>query len=151
MAGAAGDLRVPSAGHPGSPDNSGPAESGRVFAVPPLADRGWHARNDLPGDAADFTGRDRELRELLAALPGQDEDAQAVVISAIDGMAGVGKTGVGKTALAVHAADFVLPGHGLGVIAQQVMESVPALRWLRQQVGIHEVFQPRSRSVPRHR
>jgi DNA-binding SARP family transcriptional activator/Flp pilus assembly protein TadD len=80
-------------------DRRVPAKSDRVMPVPPRTDGGWRARNDLPGDAADFTGRDRELRELLGALPGQDETAQTVVIAAIDGMGGVG-----KTALAVHAA-----------------------------------------------
>jgi len=92
MAGAAGDLRVPSAGHLGTPDNSVSAESGRAFPVPARVAGGWRARSDLPGDAADFTGRDRELRELLDGLPVQDETAQTVVIAAIDGMAGVGKT-----------------------------------------------------------
>ncbi|WP_188316760.1 tetratricopeptide repeat protein [Solihabitans fulvus] len=58
------------------------------------------ARNDLPGDITDFTGRDDELRRLLATLPRADADAgTAVLISAIDGMAGIG-----KTTLAVHAA-----------------------------------------------
>jgi DNA-binding SARP family transcriptional activator/tetratricopeptide (TPR) repeat protein len=46
----------------------------------------------LPYDLPDFAGRVAELDRLLAAGP-------AVVITAIDGMAGVG-----KTALAVHAA-----------------------------------------------
>ncbi|KAA2254426.1 tetratricopeptide repeat protein [Solihabitans fulvus] len=56
-------------------------------------------RNDLPGDVADFTGRDAEVRRLLAALPSAEEAGAAVVIAAIDGMAGIG-----KTTLAVHAA-----------------------------------------------
>lgn len=56
-------------------------------------------RNDLPRDIADFTGREDELRLLLAAVPGDDAAMTAVVIEAIDGMAGVG-----KTALAVHLA-----------------------------------------------
>ncbi|KAA2252874.1 tetratricopeptide repeat protein [Solihabitans fulvus] len=55
-------------------------------------------RNDLPGDIADFTGREAELARLVAALPDRAA-AGAVVIEAIDGMAGVG-----KTTLAVHAA-----------------------------------------------
>ncbi|GAB3878568.1 BTAD domain-containing putative transcriptional regulator [Kibdelosporangium lantanae] len=49
-------------------------------------------RNDLPGDLADFTGRAAETTQLLTDRP-------TGVIAAIDGMAGVG-----KTALAVHAA-----------------------------------------------
>ncbi|MEV6239640.1 BTAD domain-containing putative transcriptional regulator [Lentzea sp. NPDC051838] len=54
-------------------------------------------RNGLPGDVADFTGRGAELDQLLSMVPG--DSGGAVVISAIDGMAGVG-----KTALAVHLA-----------------------------------------------
>ena len=55
-------------------------------------------RNDLPGDLPDLTGREDDLRTLLAALPA-DQEAPAVVVVAIDGMAGVG-----KTTFAVHAA-----------------------------------------------
>ncbi|GHH09545.1 AfsR/SARP family transcriptional regulator [Streptomyces lanatus] len=51
----------------------------------------------LPADLVSFTGRHRELADVQALLPG--EDASTVVISAIGGMAGVG-----KTALAVHWA-----------------------------------------------
>jgi DNA-binding SARP family transcriptional activator/Flp pilus assembly protein TadD len=52
----------------------------------------------LPADLVTFTGRTRELAR-LPAPPGEGETPPAVVISAIDGMAGVG-----KTALAVHWA-----------------------------------------------
>ncbi|MFE9426970.1 BTAD domain-containing putative transcriptional regulator [Kitasatospora sp. NPDC006697] len=55
------------------------------------------ARNSLPRDVADFTGRGPETDRLLAAASAPA--TSAVVISAIDGMAGVG-----KTALAVHVA-----------------------------------------------
>jgi DNA-binding SARP family transcriptional activator/tetratricopeptide (TPR) repeat protein len=53
--------------------------------------------NYLPGDVADFTGREAEVAQLLAMLPATA--GTAVVVSAIGGMAGIG-----KTALAVHAA-----------------------------------------------
>lgn len=55
----------------------------------------------LPRDLPTFTGRAAQLRELLDAV-GADSDPEGhrtVVISAIEGMAGVG-----KTQLAVHAA-----------------------------------------------
>ncbi|MGH3391843.1 MAG: BTAD domain-containing putative transcriptional regulator [Actinomadura sp.] len=52
----------------------------------------------LPPDVADFTGRDETIDE-LAELLGNGRDGRAVVISAIAGQAGVG-----KTALAVHVA-----------------------------------------------
>ncbi|MEV0381491.1 tetratricopeptide repeat protein [Nonomuraea sp. NPDC050643] len=57
------------------------------------------APRQLPVDVPAFVGRAREL-----ALLGEVGDAATVVITAIDGMAGVG-----KTALAVHAAHRLAP------------------------------------------
>ncbi|MFI9818094.1 AfsR/SARP family transcriptional regulator [Saccharothrix variisporea] len=54
-------------------------------------------RNDLPADAADFTGREHETKALLAAV----EDEKRTVV-AVDGMAGVG-----KTTFAVHVAHLL--------------------------------------------
>jgi DNA-binding SARP family transcriptional activator/tetratricopeptide (TPR) repeat protein len=61
----------------------------RQMIRPPLAD-------NLPRDTPDFTGRDAELERIYAAL---DPTPTAITIEAIDGMAGIG-----KTALAIHAA-----------------------------------------------
>lgn len=59
--------------------------------------------HELPAGIADFTGRDHELTELDAGLDHKaGPGASAIVISALDGMAGVG-----KTALAVHWAHRV--------------------------------------------
>ncbi|WP_177221543.1 AfsR/SARP family transcriptional regulator [Lentzea xinjiangensis] len=58
------------------------------------ADNRPRARNDLPGDIPDFAGRAGDLDEVLAAVP-----SGCVAITAIDGMAGIG-----KTTLAVRAA-----------------------------------------------
>jgi len=59
---------------------------------------------ELPRPAADFTGRDAELADLLALLdPPRPDGRRPVVISAIDGMGGVG-----KSALAIHAAHRVV-------------------------------------------
>lgn len=44
--------------------------------------------DDLPADLRDFTGREHELNELDALL---DPAATALIISAVDGTAGVGK------------------------------------------------------------
>lgn len=52
------------------------------------------ARNELPVDVGNFTGRDRELGVLLAPA-----EPHVVTVRAVDGMAGVG-----KTALVVRAA-----------------------------------------------
>ncbi|HEY0807956.1 MAG TPA: AfsR/SARP family transcriptional regulator, partial [Pseudonocardiaceae bacterium] len=66
-----------------------------IATPPPSAIR--LPRNDLPGDIADFAGRVNDLARLFDLVPAHR--AGTVVISAIDGMAGVG-----KTTLAVHAA-----------------------------------------------
>ncbi|MGW6930537.1 BTAD domain-containing putative transcriptional regulator [Lentzea sp. NPDC054927] len=58
------------------------------------ADNRPTSRNDLPGDIPDFAGRAEDLDEILAAVP-----SGCVAITAIDGMAGIG-----KTTLAVRAA-----------------------------------------------
>jgi tetratricopeptide (TPR) repeat protein/transcriptional regulator with XRE-family HTH domain len=55
---------------------------------------------ELPRPPADFTGRAAELARLLELLdPGRREHEAPAVIAAIDGMAGIG-----KSALAIHAA-----------------------------------------------
>lgn len=46
----------------------------------------------LPTDIADFTGRQLDLAALHKQIPSADEPGPAVVISVIEGMAGVGKT-----------------------------------------------------------
>ncbi|WP_250036529.1 ATP-binding protein [Paractinoplanes maris] len=61
----------------------------------------------LPQDLAGFTGRTDELERLRLALSAARRDGGAVVISAIAGMAGVG-----KTQLAVRAG-HLLAGEGL--------------------------------------
>jgi tetratricopeptide (TPR) repeat protein len=53
----------------------------------------------LPHDVAGFTGRADELEQLRALFAGGGRAGATVVISAIDGVAGIG-----KTALAVHVA-----------------------------------------------
>ncbi|MFF3889336.1 BTAD domain-containing putative transcriptional regulator [Streptomyces sp. NPDC001914] len=53
----------------------------------------------LPAELPTFVGREAELDRVRALLPGVDEAPAAVVISAIGGMAGIG-----KTTLAVHWA-----------------------------------------------
>jgi tetratricopeptide (TPR) repeat protein/transcriptional regulator with XRE-family HTH domain len=62
------------------------------------------ATRTLPRDIASFTGRDPELRRLTGAVTGAGSPGGVVSIHAIGGMAGVG-----KTALAVHAAHQLAP------------------------------------------
>ncbi|MGW7260813.1 tetratricopeptide repeat protein [Streptomyces sp. NPDC054834] len=73
--------------------------------------RGGRRRKTAPGDAVEgpvllppaptnFTGRDRELTQLLTWLdPVREQESATVVVSALAGMGGIG-----KTALALHAA-----------------------------------------------
>jgi tetratricopeptide (TPR) repeat protein len=56
----------------------------------------------LPPDLAGFTGRTAELDRLRRVLHQGQQDGSAVVISAIEGMAGVG-----KTQLAIHAGHLL--------------------------------------------
>ncbi len=95
-------------------------------------------RNELPGDLPDLVDRDEDLRALLAALPAGP--APAAMVAAIDGMAGVG-----KTALAVHAAHHLthrhpdgqlfldLRGHSAG---RQPTAPAAALATLLRAVGV---------------
>jgi tetratricopeptide (TPR) repeat protein/DNA-binding XRE family transcriptional regulator len=83
----------------------GPEPPGEVAAaaVPaPLPAPG--VRYSLPPDTAAFTGRDGELHRITAALPDARDSAAAgvVPVRAVHGM-----PGVGKTALAVHAAHLL--------------------------------------------
>jgi DNA-binding SARP family transcriptional activator/tetratricopeptide (TPR) repeat protein len=97
---------------------------------------GWRIRNDLPGDIADFAGRRAELARLLTA----DSTPGPMIIEALDGMAGVG-----KTTLTVHAAHrltarypdaqlFIdLHGH---TPSQQPVTPMAALDTLLRAVGV---------------
>lgn len=91
-------IRAPVDGPTGTPDAGGhvdiagraeAVESGKAMPV---------ALAQLPADVADFTGRDREIAELVAPTT-----SSIVVIS--------GKPGVGKTTLAVHVAHLLITDH----------------------------------------
>ncbi|WP_051969436.1 AfsR/SARP family transcriptional regulator [Kitasatospora azatica] len=96
-------------------------------------------RNDLPRDVSDFTGREAELSLLLA---GPQPGSTATRVAAIDGM-----PGVGKTALAVHAAHRLagqyrdgqlfldLHGHTAG---RQPLDPAQALARLLTALGVPE-------------
>ena len=59
-------------------------------------------RRTLPRDIPEFTGREEVLRALLNTVGEGTENGRSVLICAIDGMAGIG-----KTTLAVHAAHLL--------------------------------------------
>ncbi|MEV1118042.1 tetratricopeptide repeat protein [Actinosynnema sp. NPDC049800] len=79
---------------PAARSGGSPAQSG---ATP--------APNNLPRDIPDFTGRERELNELITAVERVARDGvTAITIHAINGM-----PGVGKTALGTHVAHALAP------------------------------------------
>jgi tetratricopeptide (TPR) repeat protein/transcriptional regulator with XRE-family HTH domain len=94
----------------------------------------------LPRDIASFTGRQRELRELMVAATGAADAGGVVGIHAIGGMAGIG-----KTAFAVHAAhqlasqfpggQIFLPLHG-HTPGQQPVDPADALASLLVTAGV---------------
>lgn len=116
---------------------TGPGSPGRP-ARPPRDS----APAELPHDAAGFAGRDDELARLHALLPPEQGQgpANTVVISAIGGAAGIG-----KTALAVHWAHQVrdrFPGGQLYVNLhgfdhdREPLESGEALELLLRSLGL---------------
>jgi DNA-binding SARP family transcriptional activator/tetratricopeptide (TPR) repeat protein len=84
---------APPAPHVAAPAAPSPARR------PSAAVRPAEVPAQLPMGVRGFTGRDEELADLLAILPSAVGETATVVISALSGMAGVG-----KTALAVHWA-----------------------------------------------
>ena len=98
------------------------------------------ATRTLPRDVASFTGRERELAAVLAAVAGAAASGGVVGICAIGGMAGIG-----KTALAVHAAhrlatrfpdgQIFLPLHG-HTPGQQPVDPADALASLLETSGM---------------
>ena len=71
-----------------------------TLAAPPAPSKPpLEVRYSLPPDTAAFTGRDGELDRIAAAVTGAAEGGRIAGILPIEGM-----PGVGKTALAVHAA-----------------------------------------------
>ena len=97
------------------------------------------APRQLPAASQHFIGRRAELDELVRLLDETDASGGTVVISAIDGMAGIG-----KTALAVHAAhrlaekfpdgQLFIDLHGY-TRGQRPRSAGEALTWLLRALG----------------
>lgn len=117
------------------------APSGNARERAPRPDAGMAAATrTLPRDVASFTGRESELERLLGASSGQLAAGNTVTICAVGGMAGIG-----KTALAVHAAHLLAPRFPDGQIflplhghtpGQAPIEPEQALASLLQSAGV---------------
>ncbi len=91
-----------SGGNIGKIINIAKAESVR-FTLPPSPRLSLH---QLPPDISDFTGRHAYLNKMISLLASTVRSGTAIVISAIAGM-----PGVGKSTLAVHAAHILSQEH----------------------------------------
>ncbi|WP_278255089.1 ATP-binding protein [Streptomyces mobaraensis] len=103
-----GDSYPTSGPHP-DPAAVPPPGSYPLPVLPPAPCPGPVPPRSLPHDLPDFTGREEETRRLLAHATREPDRPTPVL--AVDGMAGVG-----KTALAVHAAHRLAPHYPDGQI-----------------------------------
>ena len=99
------------------PDEAG---SPATPAVPPGVDGAWVVPRQLPAAVRYFVGRSSELHELTRLMKQTAGARGTVVISAIAGTAGVG-----KTALAVHWAHRVATGSRTGSCTSTCAGSIP--------------------------
>jgi DNA-binding SARP family transcriptional activator len=87
-------------GAPAAASHDGEMPAGRVPRRPGAGPSLRRAPAQLPADVADFTGREANLQQLRAAMPDAERrDNPAVAVAVV-----AGAPGLGKTALAVHAA-----------------------------------------------
>ncbi|HEY7199236.1 MAG TPA: tetratricopeptide repeat protein [Candidatus Dormibacteraeota bacterium] len=96
---------------------------GLMADAPPPAAADVPAPRELPRPAADFTGRAAELERLRELLePGGPEAGGPVVVSAIDGMAGIG-----KSALAIQAGHLLAGAFPDGQLYVHLRGATPGL------------------------
>jgi DNA-binding SARP family transcriptional activator len=124
----------------GSGEPSGAREREKGIGAPPRPRSGPVLPRQLPSAPRQFAGRAGELKALWEVLDQAGDRPGAVVISAIGGMAGIG-----KTALAVHwaheVADRFPDGqlfvdlHGVGPVAAPA-EPAQVIAWFLASLGV---------------
>lgn len=124
----------------GLPEGAGDAWATQLRARRVPGGSTSEALRQLPATAGHFTGRQAELDALTTAASSAGTHAGTVVISAIDGMAGIG-----KTALAVHWAQMHTDAFPDGQLyvdlrgytqGQRPRTPDEALTWLLRAVGV---------------
>jgi hypothetical protein len=108
---------------------------------PPAADR---PLAQLPADVADFTGREAQVRRVLGLLRPDGDVPTAVVVSAVTGTGGIG-----KTTLAVHLAHRLAAAFPDGQLYLDLRGADPAppgpaelLGGLLRDLGVPDAEQP---------
>jgi hypothetical protein len=140
----AGDEEQPHAGDPASSSwpvrTSGQAPVGAGQVARRTTWSGFVVPRQLPAATGHFTGRQAELDTLVDLLASADRAEETVVISAIDGMAGVDKTALAVHWAQLHAAAFPdgqlyidLRGYTHG---QRPRTPDEALTWLLRALGV---------------
>jgi DNA-binding SARP family transcriptional activator len=102
-------------------------------------DRARPVPAQLPADLSVFTGREAELTRLVEPLRG--DAPAAVVINAIDGMAGIG-----KSALAVHAAHRLAADYPDGQLFVALHGNTPGVAPVTPDAALHQLL--RGLAVP---
>lgn len=116
-------------------------ELGRLALVPVAPRHGPPTQptpRELPSDIGDFTGREQELERLQGLLRrvGDPSPVGAVVISAIEGMGGVG-----KSALAIHAAHQLADAFPDGQLYLNLHGATPGLAPLEPIAALDRLLQ----------
>ncbi|HEX5115726.1 MAG TPA: tetratricopeptide repeat protein [Pseudonocardiaceae bacterium] len=125
----------------GLPEDAGTTWATRLRADRALSRLSSDALRQLPAAVRHFTGRQAELDALTTCARSAGAHAGSVLISAIDGMAGIGKTALAVHWANTHAEDFPdgqlyvdLRGYTLG---QRPRTPDEALNWLLRALGLH--------------
>ncbi|WP_438319600.1 AfsR/SARP family transcriptional regulator (plasmid) [Streptomyces sp. HUAS TT3] len=124
-----------------SPELAGAGPSS-LAVLPAPAPEESRAPCTLPNDLADFTGRERELQDLLHYA--RTENKQATRIVALDGMGGSG-----KTSLAVRAAHRLTPDYPDGQIHIDLRGYTPGEQPITTGAALDTLLQ--AMGVPGHR
>lgn len=105
--------------------------------------KGITIRGGLPGNVPDFIGRDAALEALHSRIEAHDPTGVVVAIHAVDGMAGVG-----KTALAIHAAHHYKTRYPDGHFFIDLHGYTPGIPPMKPEAALEELLRQAEISGP---